>query len=77
MMRNWNQLCKAERVKEMSKNCVHYWILNSQNFGVCKLCGSERQFPTVEEVFRQMQKKAESEGKGAPAGASTEGGVKQ
>jgi len=24
--------------------CVHHWILDNQNFGICKKCGAERQF---------------------------------
>jgi len=29
------------------QHCVHYWELNSDNFGRCKLCGEERQFLVI------------------------------
>jgi len=25
--------------------CTHHWLINSTNFGVCKFCQEERQFP--------------------------------
>ena len=25
--------------------CVHHWIVNEYNFGRCRRCGAERQFP--------------------------------
>ena len=26
------------------EKCVHHWIIDSHNFGVCKLCGERKQF---------------------------------
>ncbi len=26
------------------KACVHHWIINAENLGVCKKCGSAKQF---------------------------------
>jgi len=25
--------------------CIHFWVINSDNFGFCKKCGAEKQFP--------------------------------
>lgn len=25
--------------------CIHYWIIDNKNFGICKKCGGERKFP--------------------------------
>ena len=25
-------------------SCVHYWLIDDRNYGVCKLCREERQF---------------------------------
>lgn len=25
--------------------CIHYWIIDSDNKGICKCCGEEKQFP--------------------------------
>jgi hypothetical protein len=31
------------------KECIHHWLLDERNFGVCKKCGAQKQFPI--EVF--------------------------
>jgi hypothetical protein len=30
---------------EACKEVAHYWILNDKNFGICKRCGAQKQFP--------------------------------
>lgn len=34
--------------------CVHYWVLNEKNYGRCKHCGAEKQFPTLKEVSQKF-----------------------
>jgi len=29
----------------VSKQCVHYWIIDIENKGICKYCGAVKQFP--------------------------------
>ena len=32
--------------------CVHYWNINSENKGHCKLCGEDRDFqPALDKIF--------------------------
>jgi len=26
-------------------DCVHYWLIDGKNAGICKKCGASRQFP--------------------------------
>ncbi|MBE0481615.1 MAG: hypothetical protein IBX68_11635 [Dehalococcoidia bacterium] len=28
------------------KDCIHHWLINATNFGVCKKCGESKQFCT-------------------------------
>lgn len=30
---------------EAQNECRHHWIIDANNFGVCKKCGVEKQFP--------------------------------
>lgn len=32
------------------RTCRHYWVLDSTNVGMCRLCGETRQFPKVSEI---------------------------
>ena len=27
-----------------SEQCIHHWLINQKNFGVCKKCGVSKQF---------------------------------
>jgi carbonic anhydrase len=27
------------------KECIHHWVPNDKNFGICKKCGAKKQFP--------------------------------
>ena len=29
----------------------HYWIIDDKNFGMCKKCGAQKQFPTQLDVL--------------------------
>ena len=35
-----------ERVqfKDDCKECIHHWLIDASNFGVCKKCGASKQF---------------------------------
>lgn len=38
----------TEREKPCGDECkdkAHYWVLDDKNFGVCKKCGAQKQFP--------------------------------
>jgi hypothetical protein len=37
------------------KEAAHYWILNDKNFGICKNCGAQKQFPV--DVFGWQNRK--------------------
>lgn len=32
----------------MANNCIHFWNINSDNYGVCRKCGTGHQFPVYE-----------------------------
>lgn len=29
------------------KQAAHYWVLDDKNFGICKKCGAQKQFPVA------------------------------
>jgi len=37
---------KNERVQfnDDGKECIHHWLIDERNFGVCKKCGVSKQF---------------------------------
>lgn len=35
----------------MEVTCVHHWVIDLALYGVCKLCGQERQFADVERQY--------------------------
>ena len=38
-------MIKAKLPNRQCQNKAHYWVLNDKNYGVCKRCGAEKQFP--------------------------------
>jgi len=38
-------------MRQPDPNCRHWWILDSHNHGVCKLCGSEKDFPGTGDIL--------------------------
>jgi len=34
----------------MQGECKHHWVLDEVSFGVCKLCGDEKQFPRLGDI---------------------------
>jgi hypothetical protein len=30
--------------EEVIEECIHYWLIDGKNFGVCKKCGEAKQF---------------------------------
>jgi len=43
--------------RRAQERCVHYWVVDElTNYGICKYCGAERQFPSVKEQFEQMDR---------------------
>jgi hypothetical protein len=40
---------------DASKEKAHYWVLNDKNFGICKRCGAQKQFPV--DVFGWQNRK--------------------
>ena len=41
-----------QRVKDDKalKKCVHYWVIDIENMGICKYCGAVKQFPKMHEI---------------------------
>ncbi len=39
--------CEGKIVCDSDCACVHYWILDRNNCGVCKKCGAEKYFPAT------------------------------
>ena len=37
------------------KEVAHYWVLDDRNFGICKKCGAQKQFPI--DVFGWQNRK--------------------
>jgi len=35
---------------------IHYWLIDGNNFGVCKYCGAKRQFPRWKPHFDQRER---------------------
>lgn len=35
----------ATEAQNAQSKCQHHWIIDDHNFGVCKKCGIEKQFP--------------------------------
>ncbi len=35
---------KLEQFSGDGKECVHHWLINASNLGVCKKCGVSKQF---------------------------------
>lgn len=41
---------KARKEKQAQQvDCIHHWVLDDMNHGVCIKCGAEKQFPTPKE----------------------------
>jgi len=41
--------------------CIHYWIIDQLNYGVCKKCGAEKHFPnTYGQILKWKSRKTES-----------------
>ena len=30
--------------------CIHYWLIDLDNTGICKYCGSQKKFPSFLEI---------------------------
>ena len=46
---------------EGKNGCVHYWILDEKNYGVCKKCGDKKHFPNnYGQILRWKSRKTES-----------------
>ncbi len=43
-----------ESTKTEVKNCVHYWVIDNENRGKCKKCGSKREFKAVSQYTRTV-----------------------
>jgi len=41
----------------VQERCVHYYVVDDFNHGVCKYCGAEKQFPTLREQMEQMDRR--------------------
>jgi hypothetical protein len=37
---------KREHFNGDGKECIHHWLIDASNFGVCKKCGASKQFCT-------------------------------
>jgi len=35
---------KREQFKDDCRECIHHWLIDASNFGVCKKCGASKQF---------------------------------
>jgi len=35
---------KQEQSNGDGKECIHHWLIDASNFGVCKKCGTSKQF---------------------------------
>lgn len=35
---------KREQLNGDGKECIHHWLINATNLGVCKKCGASKQF---------------------------------
>ena len=36
-------------------DCIHHWIVNNDNHGICKKCKARRQFPTLADANKIYQ----------------------
>jgi len=55
----------AVAVKTKYKCPPHYWIINNRDYGVCKLCGEERQFIHPWNIYWENLRKKNTQ-KGRP-----------
>ncbi len=39
-----------------TEKCCHYWLLDAKSFGICKYCGTTKQFVAGEEVLSAWSK---------------------
>jgi len=46
------------RHKKVGSACVHWWLIDAQNKGVCKKCGAHRDFQALLLKVRQSSAKA-------------------
>jgi hypothetical protein len=35
---------KREQFEGDGRECIHHWLIDASNFGVCKKCGTSKQF---------------------------------
>ena len=54
----------------MSK-CIHYWIINSEQYGVCKRCGKEKQFHVEPYPILHDYERSKIESLGPASGGDT------
>jgi len=43
------------------ENCVHYWVIDAKNFGVCKHCGTTKQFQSGDEALSVYHRHKEND----------------
>jgi len=37
-------------MKEKQPKCIHHWIIDDNNMGICRKCEEIRKFPTCSEI---------------------------
>lgn len=46
--------------------CIHHWLINEKNFGVCKKCGESKQFNTGSWYDSSMKKTSQTKSSKVP-----------
>jgi hypothetical protein len=52
-----------------SEICIHHWLINEKNFGVCKKCGESKQFSSSSWYDASMKKTSHTKSSKVPKGA--------
>ncbi len=48
--------------------CIHHWLINERNFGVCKKCGESKQFSSGSWYDASIRKNSQTKSGKAPQG---------
>ena len=52
---------KGKQTLDEHKACIHHWVIDERNLGVCRKCGAGKQFPVLTDLsllmFRELSRK--------------------
>jgi hypothetical protein len=52
-----------------SEICIHHWLINEKNFGVCKKCRASKQFNSGSWYDASLRKTSQTKSSKVPQGA--------